>query len=79
MDIHPGTVFRWGPAGRRPGLADGSDVWEVARVCRGSKSVNEDVVRQAVGLTGLAPEQIMTAIRYYLDFGLDPVWWTPDD
>jgi hypothetical protein len=34
MDAHPGIVFRPGPAGRRPGLMAGPDVWEVARVLR---------------------------------------------
>lgn len=34
MDAHPGIVFRSGRAGRRPGLAAGPDVWEVARVLR---------------------------------------------
>lgn len=32
MDEHPGIVFRSGPAGRRPGLAGGPDVWEVVAV-----------------------------------------------
>ncbi len=68
MDVHPGIMFRWGPAGRRPGLADGPDVWEVARVFRGLESAGEDIVRQSVELTGLTPQQIKTAIRYYADF-----------
>src|SRR5688572_17898455 len=55
MEVHPGIVFRWGPAGRRPGLADGPDVWEVARVFRGLESADEDVIRQSVELTGLSP------------------------
>ena len=31
MDEHPGIVFRSGPAGRRPGLVSGADVWEAKR------------------------------------------------
>ncbi|MSQ15260.1 MAG: hypothetical protein EXR50_05300 [Dehalococcoidia bacterium] len=68
MDGHPGVVFRLGPAGRRPGLADGPDVWEVVRVFRGLDSAGEEAVRQTAKLTGLTPEQARTAIRYYLDF-----------
>ena len=34
MDEHPGIVFRSGPAGRRPGLIGGPDVWEVVAVHR---------------------------------------------
>ncbi len=34
MDEHPGVVFRSGPAGRRPGLLGGPDVWEVVAVHR---------------------------------------------
>jgi predicted transcriptional regulator len=30
--LHPGIVFRDGPAGRRPGLAGGPDVWELIEV-----------------------------------------------
>ena len=68
MDGHPGIVFRWGPAGRRPGLADGPDIWEVARVFRGLESADEDIIGQSVELTGLTPQQIKTAMRYYLEF-----------
>jgi hypothetical protein len=31
LDRHPGIVFRDGPAGRRPVVAGGPDVWEVVR------------------------------------------------
>ena len=34
MDEHPGIVFRSGPAGRRPGLSGGPDVWEVVAIHR---------------------------------------------
>lgn len=32
MAIHPGVVFRDGPAGRRAGLISGPDVWELVEV-----------------------------------------------
>jgi hypothetical protein len=31
MEEFPGIVFRSGPAGRRAGLVDGPDVWEIVR------------------------------------------------
>lgn len=34
MQAHPGIVCRPGPAIRRPALAGGPDIWEVARVLR---------------------------------------------
>jgi hypothetical protein len=34
MDAHPGIGFRSGPAGRRPGVIGGPDVWEVVAVFR---------------------------------------------
>ena len=34
MDEHPGIHFRSGPAGRRPSLVGGPDVWEVVAVFR---------------------------------------------
>jgi predicted transcriptional regulator len=60
MDEHPGVVFRAGPAGRRPGLVAGSDVWEVVAVHR---SFN-DVERTADWLDQPA-SAIETALHYY--------------
>ena len=60
MDEHPGVHFRSGPAGRRPGLIGGPDVWEVVAVYRSF----DDVQRTADWLdqpTGA----IETALRYY--------------
>jgi hypothetical protein len=68
MEAHPGIVFRAGPAGRRPGLADGPDVWEVARVIKGVEAHGDDVVRRTAELTGLTREQVRTALRYYAEF-----------
>ena len=68
MELHPGIVFRSGPAGRRPGLAGGPDVWEVIRVFRSQQYAGEEAIRQAAGLTSLTAEQIRTVIGYYADF-----------
>jgi len=60
MDEHPGIVFRSGPAGRRPGLVGGPDVWEVVAVFRSFDNVGRtaDWLVQPHGA-------IDTALRYY--------------
>ena len=68
MREHPGIVFRPGPAGRRPGLAGGPDIWEVARVLRGVAERTDDVVPETVDLTGLHRTQVEVALRYYADY-----------
>lgn len=60
MDEHPGIVFRSGPAGRRPGLVAGPDVWEVIAVSRSF----DDVEKTAEWLAQ-PPSAIDTALRYY--------------
>ena len=67
MQAHPGIVFRDGPTGRRPGPVGGPDVWEVARVFKGVEGVGEARLRETAELTGLRPEQVRTAFRYYAD------------
>lgn len=60
MDEHPGIVFRSGPAGRRPGLVSGADVWEVVAVHRSFDDVQRtaDWLDQSVGA-------IEAALHYY--------------
>jgi len=60
---HPGIVFRDGPAGRRPGLAGGPDVWEVVEVY-----LDEDRDAAATADTlGLPVGLVEAAIGYYAD------------
>jgi len=60
MDDYPGIVFRSGPAGRRPGLMAGPDIWEVIAVYRGFG----DAERTADWLDQPLAA-IETAVRYY--------------
>ena len=60
MDEHPGIVFRSGPAGRRPGLIGGPDVWEVVAVHRSF----DDGERTAAWLDQPA-SAIESALGYY--------------
>ena len=64
MERHPGIVFRSGPAGRRAGLMSGPDVWEVVRAAGGGENTREDIAEQ----TGLMPEQVGVALRYYAEY-----------
>ena len=60
MDDYPGIVFRSGPAGRRPGLMAGPDLWEVVAVFRSFGDVKRtaDWLDQSSGA-------IEIALRYY--------------
>lgn len=75
MAAHPGIVFRSGPAGRRPGLAGGPDVWEVVRVAREMEESGPDALRRAAELAGVAPAQMETALRYYADYRAEIDAW----
>jgi hypothetical protein len=44
VDEHPGIVFRDGPAGHRPGLAAGPEVWEVSGVLGGAPERGESAI-----------------------------------
>jgi hypothetical protein len=72
MAAHPGVIFRDGPSGRRPGLIDGPDIWEIARVFNGcvdeGQAEGVDLIQRAEALTGLNPRQLRTALRYYAEF-----------
>ena len=68
MEAHPGIVFRPGPAGRRPGIAGGPDVWEIARVIRGTRGSPDEVVKRTAALTGQPPELVWIAMRYYAGY-----------
>ncbi len=64
MERHPGIVFRSGPTGRRAGLMSGPDVWEVVRAVVGDENTREHIAEQ----TGLTPEQVGVARRYYAEY-----------
>jgi uncharacterized protein (DUF433 family) len=69
MSEHPGIVFRPGPAGRRPAVADGIDVWEIVRVLRElAPKEGETALAHTAELTGMTPAQVRVAARYYADY-----------
>lgn len=59
---HPGIVFRDGPSGRRAGLIDGPDIWEVAVATR------DDDAKQALASFGLSQPRLTAALSYYVAY-----------
>jgi len=65
IDDHPGIVFRDGPAGRRPGLAAGPDVWEVIGVLKGAPERGEAAILYTADYLNLPPTGVRSAVSYY--------------
>ena len=69
MAEHPGVVFRYGPTGRRAGLAAGPDVWEIVVVLRDfSESGATEALRRAAKWLDITEAQVRTAESYYASF-----------
>ena len=68
MEQHSRIVFRSGPGGRRAGLIDGPDVWEVVSAVRGSDDGATDSLADIGERSGLTSDQIRAALRYYDDY-----------
>ena len=75
MEQHPGIVFRSGPGGRRAGLIGGPDVWEVVGAIRGGDGGDADSLERIGERTGLAADQVGTALRYYADYTDEVADW----
>jgi hypothetical protein len=67
MDRHPGIVFRDGPAGRRPGLVGGPDVWEVVAHIRQRQERGEAALTATAAALDLQPSQVQAVVAYYAD------------
>lgn len=68
MDMHPGILFRSGPAGRRAGLAGGPDVWTVISVMRDLGVRGEGAIASVAEHLELHPVLVQAAVRYYADY-----------
>ena len=68
MEQHPRIVFRSGPGGRRAGLIDGPDVWEIVSAVQGPDAGDADSLADIGERTGLTVDQIRAALRYYADY-----------
>jgi len=67
IDRHPGIVFRDGPAGRRPVVVGGPDVWEVVAAARSAPERGDQLVDALAERVGATPEKVRIAVRYYAE------------
>lgn len=75
MADHPGIVFRSGPAGRRPALARGPDVWEISSVLREVDAHGDAAIARTAEMTGLSENEVRIAVRYYADHSREIDAW----
>jgi hypothetical protein len=68
LDRHPGIAFRDGPAGRRPVVVGGPDVWEVIAAARSAPERGDKLVGALAERVGASPERIRIAVRYYAEY-----------
>jgi hypothetical protein len=68
MEAHPGILFKDGPAGRRPAIADGPDVWEVIQFIREVDERGAAALDSAAEMFNLDPRQVNAAFSYYGDY-----------
>ena len=66
VEEFPGIIFRSGPAGRRPGIAGGPDVWEIARdLKQAAAEGGKDPIDAVIRVTGLDRSKVELAAAYY--------------
>lgn len=75
MRRHPLVTFRPGPAGRRPGLVGGPDIWEMVDWLVGGDVPAEDRVERTVTHLRLRREQVEAALAYYAEFTQEVDAW----
>ncbi len=75
VEDHPGIVFRDGPAGRRPGLAAGPDVWEVIGVLNGAPKRGEAAIAYTADYLNLTSTQVRSAVSYYATYPAEIDEW----
>ncbi|GAC1576366.1 MAG: hypothetical protein NVS3B18_10160 [Candidatus Dormibacteria bacterium] len=67
LERHPGIAFRDGPAGRRPTLLGGPDVWEVISAARSAPERGDQLIAALAERLGTTPEKIRVATRFYAE------------
>ncbi|MBA3246435.1 MAG: hypothetical protein H0T61_14855 [Actinobacteria bacterium] len=74
-DRHPGIVFRDGPAGRRPVVVGGPDVWEIVGALRSAPERGDAVVEALAERLGIDETRVRAAIRYYGEYPQEVDAW----
>jgi hypothetical protein len=75
VEDHPGIAFRDGPAGRRPGLAAGPDVWEIIGVLKGAPKRGDAAILYTADHLNLTPTQVRSAVSYYAAYPAEIDEW----
>ncbi|MEJ2866766.1 hypothetical protein WCD74_03260 [Actinomycetospora sp. OC33-EN08] len=75
MADHPGVVFRDGPAGRRPALVVGPDVWELVVFLQEIDERGEAAVDAAAENFAVPAATVAAGIRYYTEFSTEIDAW----
>ncbi len=75
MAEHPGVVFRDGPAGRRPALVIGPDVWELVVFLAEIDERGADAVAAAAKTFAVPPAAVNAGIGYYAAFPAEIDAW----
>lgn len=65
MAEHPGVVFKGGPAGRRPALKVGPDVWELIKFLREIDERGEPAIEAASEVFAIPEIAVRTGLDYY--------------
>ena len=65
MEQFPGIVFRTGPTGRRAGVLNGPDVWEIVADIKRALRARRDPIATLAGTTNLGADRIRLAAAYY--------------
>lgn len=75
MDRHPGVLFRPGPAGRRPSLVAGPDIWEVIQAVLNVEARGQAVIAVVAEDMALTTAQVSSAVAYYADYQAEIDEW----
>jgi hypothetical protein len=68
MEAHRGIVFKPGPAGRRPALAAGPDVWEIVRAWHDLGVPEAEAIPRLAAIAAVSEHEIQTALTYYVAY-----------
>ena len=64
----PGIIYRAGPAGRRPGLVGGPDVWELVRAMQHASGQGEERLRKVAEELDIPISRVRLAVDFYVVF-----------
>jgi hypothetical protein len=67
----PGIVYRDGPAGRRAGVVEGPDVWEIIGALKHTRGQGEQRIVQLAEEIAVPPSVIRLAVDFYSAFPED--------